>query len=241
MKLLKIFLVFVTANKTPKTVKCVHISKHKWHDSFLWVTYLLPIQLAFLTCGINIQTICRLFSICCQFSYNACYCYFWCLNCNNLWTLMALWGISSGCTLLCQNVVFNSIQNLAPFWICFLESLHNSRDSSTWMCPPDQINYFCSLTGTCISQKNFTYRSVQIFKMLFQGFYAPESDPLHKIMRYWFYFSMRNWNLNMELEHGTGTGTLLSRWFPSYQCDQAEMFCNRLVPAPTGQIGGAGP
>jgi len=41
-----------------------------------------------------------------------------------------------------------------------------------------------SLTGLCISQKYFTYRSVHIFKILFQGFYAPESDPPHKIMRY---------------------------------------------------------
>ena len=117
---------------------------------------------------------------------------------------MALWA--SPLAVLCY-VEFKSFQNLAPFWICFLKSLHWSRDSSTWMCPPDPINYFCSLTGIYISQKNFTYRSVQIFKMLFQGFYAPESDPLHKITRCWFYFSTRNWNWNMELWHGTGTGT----------------------------------
>ena len=40
--------------------------------------------------------------------------------------------------------------------------------------PPDPINYLCSLTGVCISQKHFTYRSVQIFQMLFQGFYAQD-------------------------------------------------------------------
>jgi len=63
-------------------------------------------------------------------------------------------------------------------------------------CPPDAIKYLCSLTGVFISQKYFTHRSVQIFKMLFQGFYAPGSDLPHKIMWYWFYSSI-----------------LLSRWF----------------------------
>ena len=37
--------------------------------------------------------------------------------------------------------------------------------------------------------KYVPYRSVQIFKTLFRGFDSPESDPPHKIMRYWFYSS----------------------------------------------------
>jgi len=90
--------------------------------------------------------------------------------------------------------------------------------------PPGSINYVCSLTGVCISQKYFTYRSVQILNILFQGFEAAGSDPPHKSMRYWFYSS-----------------TLLSRWFPPDQKGQVEMFCSRLVPAPKGQIDGAGP
>jgi len=48
--------------------------------------------------------------------------------------------------------------------------------------PRYTINYSCSLTGVCISDNYFTCRSVQIFKMLFQGFYDPESDPPNKIM-----------------------------------------------------------
>ena len=55
--------------------------------------------------------------------------------------------------------------------------------------PRYTINYSCSLTGVCISHNYFTCRSVQIFKMLFQGSNAPESDPPNKIMRYWFYSS----------------------------------------------------
>ena len=55
--------------------------------------------------------------------------------------------------------------------------------------PPDPINPLCSLTGKSISEKHLTYLSVQTLKILFQGFCSPESDPPHKIMRYWFYYS----------------------------------------------------
>jgi len=55
--------------------------------------------------------------------------------------------------------------------------------------PPDPINHICSLTGKWILKNYFTYRSVQIFKILFQGFNSPESDPPHKIMQYWVYYS----------------------------------------------------
>jgi len=49
-------------------------------------------------------------------------------------------------------------------------------------------------------------------------------DSLHKIMRYWFYYS-----------------TWLSRSFSPDQNGQAGIFCTSQVTAPTGQIGGAGP
>ena len=55
--------------------------------------------------------------------------------------------------------------------------------------PPDPINHLCSRTGKQIAENYFTYRSEQIFKILFQGFYSPKSDPPHKIMRYWIYYS----------------------------------------------------
>ena len=45
---------------------------------------------------------------------------------------------------------------------------------------PDPNNHLCSLTIRYISEKHFAYRSVQIFKILLQRFYFPESDPLHK-------------------------------------------------------------
>jgi len=36
--------------------------------------------------------------------------------------------------------------------------------------PPDPISHVCSLTATSISRKHFTYRPVQIFKIMFRRF-----------------------------------------------------------------------
>jgi len=90
--------------------------------------------------------------------------------------------------------------------------------------PPDPINDLCSLTAKYISSKYFTYHSVQIFKILFQGFYSSESDPPHKIMLYWFYYSAQ-----------------LAFSFPPDQNGRLEMFCTTKVPAPKGQLGGTSP
>jgi len=90
--------------------------------------------------------------------------------------------------------------------------------------PPDRINYLCSLTGKSISGKYFTDRSVQIIIILFPGFYSPESDPPHKIMRYWFYYSIE-----------------LGFSFPSEHDSQVEIFCTTVVPVSKGHLGGASP
>jgi len=50
-----------------------------------------------------------------------------------------------------------------------LSSQGNTHNKSHAL-PLTPINDLCSLTGVCISQKCFTYFSVQIFKILFQGF-----------------------------------------------------------------------
>jgi len=52
-----------------------------------------------------------------------------------------------------------------------------------------KINRLCSLTDVCISQKYFTYCSVQIFQILVRRFYGTGSDLPHKSIRYWFYSS----------------------------------------------------
>jgi len=50
--------------------------------------------------------------------------------------------------------------------VCALLPLNNMALS----CPPDSISHVCSLTCKSISQKYFTYRPVQIFKIMFQRF-----------------------------------------------------------------------
>jgi len=55
--------------------------------------------------------------------------------------------------------------------------------------PRDPINNVCSFTGKSISNNYFTYRSVQIFEILLEAFYSPESDTRHKIMQDWFDYS----------------------------------------------------
>ena len=56
------------------------------------------------------------------------------------------------------------------------------------ICPTHTIIHVFLLVNRF--QKHFTYRSVQIFKILFRGFFPPESDPPYKIMRCWFYYSI---------------------------------------------------
>jgi len=71
--------------------------------------------------------------------------------------------------------------------LCFIDPRVRNLRHEASSHPRVPINCSCSLTGVCISEKHFMYRSVQIFTILFQRFYAPGSDPPHKIMRYWFY------------------------------------------------------
>ena len=62
----------------------------------------------------------------------------------------------------------------------------NKRLLSLW--PPDPISHVCSLSGKYICRKCFPDRSVQNLKSCSGDFCSPESDPPHKIMRYWFYY-----------------------------------------------------
>ena len=90
--------------------------------------------------------------------------------------------------------------------------------------PPDPIKNVCSFTGKQISEKCFTYRRVQIIQILFRGLYSPEFDPPHKIMQYWFYYSIQ-----------------LGFSFPPDQYDRVEMFCTKVVPVSKGHLGEASP
>ena len=55
-------------------------------------------------------------------------------------------------------------------------------------------------------------------------FYSPESDPPHKIMRYWFYYSIQ-----------------LGFSFPPDHAGQVEMICTTVVPVLKGHLRGGSP
>ena len=89
--------------------------------------------------------------------------------------------------------------------------------------PPDPINHAYSLTGKYMSQKYFTYPSVQIFKILFQGFYSPKS------------------NQNLILTRPCGTAFVTQNsWLPHFcqaEICLVEMICTTVVPALKGHLG----
>ena len=60
--------------------------------------------------------------------------------------------------------------------------------SFQYVYPPDSINHVFSLPDRQISAYHFTYRSVQI--ILCGGSDDPGSNSPHKILRYWFYYSI---------------------------------------------------
>jgi len=87
--------------------------------------------------------------------------------------------------------------------------------------PPDPLNNSYSLTGTWIPEKYFTYRSVQIFKILFQGFYSPKSHS----------------------PHGTACVTQLSwllHFHPTQMC-RVEIMCTSGGTIPEKHLRGASP
>jgi len=61
-------------------------------------------------------------------------------------------------------------------------------------------------------------------KKCFEGFYSPASDPPHKIMWYWLYYS-----------------TQLASSFPPDQNGRAEMFCMCEFAASKGCVRGTSP
>jgi len=52
----------------------------------------------------------------------------------------------------------------------FITCKRTNNANNATLYPSDPMNHLCSLTGKKISENCFTYRSIQIFKILFQGF-----------------------------------------------------------------------
>jgi len=61
-------------------------------------------------------------------------------------------------------------RSLLMFDIYIWNVRHNTH---VHMYPPDRISDVCSLTGKYISRKHFTYRPVQIFKIMLRRFSIP--------------------------------------------------------------------
>ena len=94
--------------------------------------------------------------------------------------------------------------------------LQGSRPTQSIMCVPLQVNRFQKRILLIVQYKYLESCS--------GDFYSPESDPPHKIMRYWFYYSI--W-------------LVLS--FPPDHAGQVEMFCTTVVPVLKGHLGEGSP
>jgi len=93
---------------------------------------------------------------------------------------------------------------------------------------PTQTIIHVPLLVNRFQKKYFTYRSIQIFKILFWRYYSPESDPPQKIMRYWFYYSIQlggwKWFLPQLYQFGRGIwgGPALKYFYMIYMGGRSE-------------------
>ena len=99
-----------------------------------------------------------------------------------------------------------------------LRRLCETRPTRSIMYAPLQVNLF---------QKSLLLTSIVQYKYLKSCsgyFYSPESDPPHKIMRYWLCYSIQ-----------------LCFSFPPDHAGLAEMFRTTVVPVSKARLGGASP
>ena len=102
--------------------------------------------------------------------------------------------------------------------LCRLSSsvTETDRPTQSVMYVPLQVNIFHENILLIVQYK--------YLKSYSGDFYSPESDPPHKIMRYWFYYSI--W---------------LGFSFPQDHAGLVEMICTTVVPISKGHLGGASP
>jgi len=90
------------------------------------------------------------------------------------------------------------------------------RPTESVMYVPLQVNIFHESILLIVQYK--------YLKSCYGDFQSPESDPPHKIMRYWSYYSI--W---------------LGFSFPPDHAGLVEMICTAVVPVSKGHLGGATP
>ena len=93
-----------------------------------------------------------------------------------------------------------------------------------WHDTPDPISHVVPLQVNRFAESIVLIVQYRYLKSCSGDFTSPESDPPHKIMRYWFYYSI--W---------------LVFSFPPDRICQAQMICIGGVPVSKRHFGGAGP
>jgi len=116
-------------------------------------------------------------------------------------------------------VIARDTNRISTRFFCVSKTCHDAL-------PPDPINHVYSLPGKYMSEKYFTYPSVQIFKILFRGFYSQKS------------------NKNMILRtRPCGSAFIIQHsWllhFHQAEICIVEMICTIVVPTSKGHLGGA--
>ena len=120
----------------------------------------------------------------------------------------------------------------------FSDKISVSHVHNIWWVMQQQSMECCYVTHDCPTQSgmyvplqvNIFYESILLIvqykylKSCSGDFYSPESDPPHKIMRYWFYYSI--W---------------LGFSFPQDHAGLVEMICTIVVPVSKRHLGGASP
>jgi len=115
--------------------------------------------------------------------------------------------------LFARDMAHSNATWLLHTWLLHMRLL---RPTQSVMYVPLQVNRF--------AQSILLIVQYRYLKSCSGDFYSPESDPPHKIMRYWFYYSI--W---------------LGFSFPPDRICQVEMICIGGVPVSKRHFGGAGP
>jgi len=123
---------------------------------------------------------------------------------------------------LLRSYVWQSIMSLWHIQYVSFTRVHRSY-FKRWFRPTQSVMY-APLQLNILSESILLIVQYKYLKSCSGDFYSPESDPPHKIMRYWFYYSI--W---------------LAFSFPLDHAGLVEMICTTGVPVSKGHLGGGSP
>jgi len=135
-----------------------------------------------------------------------------------VYSIFNMWYTCSFC-MYAQSITANGELTESTKCPCKEESwLSNTK------CRPTQSIMYVPLQVNTSQKYILLVVQYKYIKSCSGDFYSPESDPPHKIMRYWVYYS-----------------TQLCFWFPPDRICQVEMICIGGVPVLKRHFGGASP